>query len=151
MILKNPKHERFAQELAKGKTPEAAYKDAGFKPARQNAHRLMTKDDIQTRVQEIVSRATEKVIDAIAVDKEWVMSRLVENANRAMQAVSVNGPDGPTGEYKYEGNVANKALELIGKELGMFIDRSENVNLNADITDKPLSDEEWAEQHVTEH
>jgi hypothetical protein len=29
------------------------------------------------------------------------------------------------GAYVYNGSVANKALELIGKELGMFIDRKE--------------------------
>jgi len=30
-----------------------------------------------------------------------------------------------TGEYTYQGHVANKALELIGKHRGMFVDRSE--------------------------
>ena len=29
----------------------------------------------------------------------------------------------PTGEYQYQGNVANKALELLGRHLGMFVDR----------------------------
>jgi hypothetical protein len=29
------------------------------------------------------------------------------------------------GEYSYNGSVANKALELLGKQLGMFIDRKE--------------------------
>ena len=29
------------------------------------------------------------------------------------------------GQYVYNGSVANKALELLGKELGMFIDRKE--------------------------
>ena len=31
----------------------------------------------------------------------------------------------PTGEYRYDGNVANRALELLGKQQGMFIDRHE--------------------------
>jgi hypothetical protein len=30
-----------------------------------------------------------------------------------------------TGEYRYDGNVANRALELLGKQQGMFIDRHE--------------------------
>jgi len=29
-----------------------------------------------------------------------------------------------TGEFVYDGSVANRALELLGKEIGMFIDRS---------------------------
>jgi hypothetical protein len=49
-VLNNPKWERFAQELAKGITPEDAYAKAGFKAHRQNAHRLMTNDDIKARV-----------------------------------------------------------------------------------------------------
>jgi phage terminase small subunit len=51
---------------------------------------------------------------------------LVENVDRAMEAEPVLDPKGnPTGEYKYNGNVANRALELLGKEIGMFVDRKE--------------------------
>ena len=53
------------------------------------------------------------------------MSRLVENAERALQRVPVTNEDGTVVEYHYEGSVANRALELLGKELGMFIDRKE--------------------------
>jgi hypothetical protein len=43
-----------------------------------------------------------------------------------MQHQAVTLRDGTeTGEYRYDGAVANKALELLGKELGMFISRSE--------------------------
>lgn len=51
-----------------------------------------------------------------------------------MQAAPVTDRDGmPTGEYRYDGSVANRALELLGKELGMFIDRSK-VDLSAKMT-----------------
>ncbi|MFA9381817.1 MAG: hypothetical protein ACERKO_12245, partial [Acetanaerobacterium sp.] len=36
-----------------------------------------------------------------------------------------------TGEYKFDGYAANKALELIGKHLGMYLDKSE-ISGNAD-------------------
>ena len=43
-----------------------------------------------------------------------------------MQKVPVIDAQGnPTGVYRYEGTVANRALELLGKELGMFIERKE--------------------------
>lgn len=29
----------------------------------------------------------------------------------------------PIGEYRYNGSVANKALELLGKHFGMFLDK----------------------------
>jgi hypothetical protein len=50
----------------------------------------------------------------------------MENANRAMQAQAVLDAEGkPTGEFRYNGAVANRALELLGIEIGMFIDRHE--------------------------
>src|SRR5262249_8271943 len=57
-------------------------------------------------------------------------AKLVENVERAMQAEPVRRKAGDTeqqlaGEYVYNGSVANKALELIGKEIGMFVDRKE--------------------------
>jgi hypothetical protein len=55
-----------------------------------------------------------------------VISRLKENADRAMQAARVIDKEGKeTGEYTWQPSAANRALELIGKELGMFVDRKE--------------------------
>ncbi len=59
-VLRNAKYEAFAQAVAKGKTATEAYEEAGFKPHRQNAARLMTNDDIRKRVEEIKSRVAEK-------------------------------------------------------------------------------------------
>jgi hypothetical protein len=39
-VLKDAKHERFAQELAKGKSQAEAYVAAGYKPSRSAATRL---------------------------------------------------------------------------------------------------------------
>ncbi|MBA1156921.1 hypothetical protein [Microvirga mediterraneensis] len=157
--LANNRHEIFAQELAKGKSQVEAYETAGFKNGQKNAHRLGTDEGILRRVAEIQSeraemdrKATEKATEALAIDKQWVMARLVENVDRAMQAEAVLDNEGkPTGEYKYQGSVANKALELLGKELGMFIERTENVHVVHDITDEPLSPDQWADQHTTPH
>lgn len=60
------------------------------------------------------------------INADWVIKKLVENCDKAMQAVEVLDRKGePTGEWKYDGAVANRALELVGRHLGMFIDRSE--------------------------
>jgi hypothetical protein len=67
--------------------------------------------------------------EALAIDRAWVLASLKENALRALQAVPV---DDRGRLYKYDGNVANRALELLGKELGMFIDRSEVRTGNLD-------------------
>jgi hypothetical protein len=52
--------------------------------------------------------------------------QLVENVKRAMQAQPVLDSKGnETGEYTYQGAVANRALELLGKQRGMFGDKLE--------------------------
>lgn len=125
--LKNQRHELFAQSLAKGKTADEAYQEAGYKPNRGNAATLKANQSISDRVQELKDKAAEKV----KIDIAWVLDRLVENVERSMQAVEVLDRDGlPTGEWKYEGNVANKALELVGKHLGMFVDKVEHTGKN---------------------
>lgn len=116
-ILPNPKHERFAQELARGKSAIEAYTTAGFSPNRGNATTLKRHQSIVNRIAEIQSRtieveqkASEKAAERLSIDRVWVLERLRENALAAAQ----NGDFGPS----------NRALELIGKEIaGMFVDR----------------------------
>ena len=156
-VLKNSKHERIAQGLAQGLSASQSYIQAGYKPNRANASRLQRTSSISQRVAEILQQrdniAEQSIAEAIkktALTKEWVIERLVENVNRSMQAEAVMIAGEPTGEYVYNGTVANKSLELLGKELGMFIERSENINLNKDISAEPLLDDEWASQHCDE-
>ena len=52
-ILTNPKHELFAQALAKGENATKAYQSAGFKGSRANASRLKANSNITARVLEI--------------------------------------------------------------------------------------------------
>lgn len=143
-VLDNQRHEAFAQALAQGKSATEAYELAGFKPSRHHASRLATKGNVQARVAELQGMAADRVV----VDRAWVLSKLHENVERAMQNQPVMAGGEATGEYKYDGSVANKALELLGKELGMFVDRSENVNHNYEISDEPLSDEEWSSEYA---
>lgn len=132
-VLKNPRHERFAQELAKGVVNEHAYEAAGFKRNRHNAAALARTEHVKARVSELLAdrerRETatrERAIEKAGISKAWVIERLRENAERAMQVEAVTDREGrETGEFRYEGSVANRALELLGKELGMFIDRRE--------------------------
>ena len=39
-------------------------------------------------------------------------------------------------------------LTAIAKFAGLWVDRSENLNGNYAISDKPLSEQEWVEKHV---
>ena len=57
--LRNPRHERFAQEFAAGNTADAAYVLAGYRENRSNAARLNANRDTQKRVAEIQSVGAE--------------------------------------------------------------------------------------------
>jgi hypothetical protein len=59
-ILKNQRHELFAQGLATGKTATHTYEFAGYKPNPQNASRMTKNDDIQARVKELQERSAIK-------------------------------------------------------------------------------------------
>lgn len=128
-VLKNPRHERFAQELAKGKSATEAYGLAGYKPNQQNASRLMLNDVVKARVAELSAKVAERAIERAALTKEWVIEKLRANLERA--------------ERSDQGSVANRTLELLGKEVGMFIERREvgAPGEFADISDEKLNDE----------
>src|SRR5712691_7146384 len=54
-VLDNPKHELFAQELAKGTSASEAYVLAGYAKDDGNASRLTGNDKVKARVAEILS------------------------------------------------------------------------------------------------
>ncbi|MFN7996334.1 MAG: terminase small subunit [Bryobacteraceae bacterium] len=128
-VLTNPRHEHFAQLIAGGKTPTEAYIVVGYskRGAHASANRLRQNATVAARLDELRSAVAERTIEKTAIDRAWVIGRLQENVERAMQHRPVLDSSGKeTGEYRYEGAVANRALELLGKELGMFVDRNES-------------------------
>jgi hypothetical protein len=52
-VLANPKHETFAQALARGSSATTAYVEAGYKENRHNAATLARKQHILARVDEL--------------------------------------------------------------------------------------------------
>jgi len=58
--LTNPKHERFAQEMAKGTGQHDSYRQAGYAGDRAAASKLADRPEIVARVAEIVGKAAAK-------------------------------------------------------------------------------------------
>jgi phage terminase small subunit len=58
--LSNPKHERFARELAQGKSQIEAYELAGYKPNYEHASRLVRNGKVQVRLAELQERAAKR-------------------------------------------------------------------------------------------
>jgi phage terminase small subunit len=83
--LSNPKHERFAQGLAKGLTQVEAYEEAGYKPDTGAAARLSVNVSLKARVAELQERG--------AIRAEITVADLILELEEARKAaVSADNP-----------------------------------------------------------
>lgn len=117
-----PKQERFVQEYLVDLNGTQAAIRAGY--SKHTAHVIATENLRKPKIALKVAEAMAQRAASTELTAEWIVERLVENANRAMEAEPVRDAMGnPIGIYRYEGSVANKALELLGKHLGIFLDK----------------------------
>jgi len=72
--LENARHERFAQELAKGKTADEAYQEAGYSENRGNATRLKANESVASRVAEIQNAAAKRTEITVASITERLLA-----------------------------------------------------------------------------
>lgn len=120
------KQQRFVDEYLVDLNATQAAIRAGYAPstADKKASGWVGKSREQSTAPEIwdaVNTRLAKLQEETGVTVKWIVGKLVENVERSMQATPVLDHEGnPTGEYKYAGNVANKALELLGKWQKMF-------------------------------
>jgi len=77
--LRNARHEAFCRGLFENKSASDAFIAAGYKPSRHNAHRLSTKEHIQSRLAELQSEAAQ----ASAVTVESLLRELEHARKRA--------------------------------------------------------------------
>jgi phage terminase small subunit len=137
--LRNPRHERFAQELAAGKTADAAYVMAGYRENRSNAARLNTNRDIQKRVAEIQSVGAARA----AVTVETLIAEAEEARSKAM------------GE-KSGASAAVAAITAKAKLAGLWREKVAQTDPSGEkapryiISDHPVTEEEWIRERCGE-
>jgi phage terminase small subunit len=138
-VLRNPRHERFAQELATGETADSAYVLAGYKENRSNAARLGAARDIQARVAEIQSVGAERA--AITV-----VSLIAEAEKARSKAMSEKGG----------ANAAVAAVVVKAKLAGLWLDKTAITDPSGEkppryiISDRPMTEEEWIRERCGE-
>ena len=104
-ILQNPKHEKFAQALAQGRTQLEAFVEAGYKNHGGNASSLANKQHIVERVAELQQRivdiyraadtkAAEVIIERYAITKERILDEMARIAFANMLDYIGVAPDG---------------------------------------------------------
>jgi hypothetical protein len=89
--LPNARHERFAQELAKGKSANEAYQLAGFKANEGNCIRLKGNERVIARLEELQLRAANKAECTAAdiakqLDEDRQLARTEKQASAAVSA-----------------------------------------------------------------
>lgn len=105
--LENQRHELFAQALAKGKSADEAYAEAGYKPNRGNAATLKANQNVIARVSELQERMAYK--SEITIER--IEQMLIEDREFAR-------------EVKQAG-AARAATETLAKLRGYMVERKE--------------------------
>lgn len=115
--LENARHERFAQEVAKGSGHEQAYKLAGYKYNKSAASRLANDVNVCERVLELQERAAVRVeltlADIIAEIEQARIAALAAETVQASAAVSAS-----KAKAELLGLGAAKKIELGGQDGG---------------------------------
>ncbi len=119
--LDNPRWEAFACGRANGLSADAAYENAGYNQHTGNASRLSVNESVLRRVAEIQAMKS----NAALLNRADVLRELAENVKLAKGLEQMSA--------------SNQALNLIGKELGMFVDRRLlNVRYLDDMSEEEL-------------
>lgn len=141
MALKG-KHVLFVNEYLISQNVTQAYMKVygcSEDAARKNGSRLMTNDDIKSEIERRQQEIKEDVEKETGISVQWVLNSFKTIADRCMQAEPVYDKEtGAIVEYKFDSSGANKAVENIGRYLGMFNDKlkvdANNNNMNTDMT-----------------
>ncbi|MET4807501.1 hypothetical protein [Limibacillus sp. MBR-115] len=129
-MLSNPKHETFARLLVQGVSASEAYEKAGYKPNRQNAHKLAKEYDILRRVDELQSLSQQR--HDVTVD--GIQARLEDSYRLAEK-------------QEKPADMRQAAMDM-AKLHGLVIDRAETrERKDYTIAWEPITEEEWDEQY----
>ena len=113
--LRNPKHEKFAQLVASGKTAEAAFTQSGY-PSPQNAPRLRNNELVDKRIEELQAR-NERKAEMAALTRDELVKILTEivhaTRNRLLETRTADGV---------------KAAEMLARMCGWNEPEVRNVN-----------------------
>jgi len=115
--LKVAKMELFAQARAQGLSQNKAALKAGYDPSCSSSRgcRLDNDPRVKARIAELSARVEQATITASGISKSWVIDELIKNIADARA------------EKQYA--VVRQCLVDIGKELRMFVERTEHTEI----------------------
>jgi phage terminase small subunit len=136
-FLENRKHEKFAQEYARGLSQAEAYTNAGYKTTGRRsadtcATRLLRNVEIRKRINELQRYAADSANLTVAT--------LLNEAASIQRDASRDGNH----------SAAVAALTAKAKIAGLWVEKTEteNVNLNYSISDQLPTEAQWEAERV---
>ncbi len=129
-VLKTPRHEAFAQALARGMSAAAAYAEAGYKANAGNACTLKSQQSISKRVSELQEEQLaihqQATAEAAANAKVTIESLIAEAEAARMKAMSEKGGAA----------AAVTALTAKAKLAGMWRDKIDQHNTGSPMYER---------------
>lgn len=148
-VLKNMRHERFAQAILKGKTLDQAYVTAGYRAHPANPKRLRENEAVSARISELVEKSETltnisveriaqelariglaDITDAVSFSGKRVKLKASSELDRDTTAAISEVQQTKDG-VKIKFHSKTNALDLLAKYKGMF---KENINLNVTLS-----------------
>ena len=117
-----PKQAQFCREYVVDFNGAQAALRAGYGKRRPDdrAFRLLRDPRVQAQVARMIAEKAQRT----GITADSVLQRLNEVADRCMTGEPIADKEGnETGEWRFDSSGANRALELLGKHLGLFVDR----------------------------
>ena len=126
-----PKQNTFvANYISNGMNATQAAKSSGYSSPDAQGTRLLQ----NVRIQAVISEKLKQIEKATLVDAEYIISKLLTIVDRCTQGEPVlNAAGYETGVWTFNAAGANKALELLGKTLGIWIEKAE-VNVKGPVS-----------------
>lgn len=115
--LRSVRREQFCLFIAQGNLPVPAARKAGYKHADKVASQMMRQAAVKARIAEMSERIdvekAKEIVRVASPTREWVLRELMGNVETAKLAA--------------DRGAVNKGLELVGREIGMFVQRSMQI------------------------
>jgi phage terminase small subunit len=152
------KQRRFVQEYVIDLNATQAAIRAGY--SKKTANEQGSQNLAKLSISKAIQKEFKEIADRNEVSVQWVLEGFIEVANRCMQRVpvmefnkqekqyvqvtDVNGE----GVWTFNSSGANKALENIGRHLGMFNDKIDvNMTINSwDALEKEIASEKQGQK-----
>ena len=140
-VLENPRWERFAQGLFQGKSANAAYAEAGYRPHDGNCIRLRGNERVKARLTELqtaAARSSEVTVESLLSELEIARSKAVslDQLSAAVKATAEKAKISGLLVSRVEVSHANGGMTLddesTAEDYAMYLAKENGVNLSAE-------------------